>query len=149
MKKIIYIIPFFVVFFSCSKSESSNKRSTIEKDIISYKSSVVFIKDTLEVNVRDQEFTTSFFKRKKEKRIIKILNKGDYANTSITLKSNDSLSNFRISQVIYPDGSADGPFSKSISIKNFQTKPYQLIVNENIMAGDPWEGELTLIIKSK
>jgi hypothetical protein len=47
---------------------------------------------------------------------------------------NDSLTNIRINQIIYPDGSSDGPLGKTITIATPQTGRYQLVIGHNLMA---------------
>ena len=52
--------------------------------------------------------------------------------------------NIRLSQIIAPDGTADGPFGQETNYELTQNGGYQLIFNENMMAGDPWSGEVEI-----
>lgn len=63
-----------------------------------------------------------------------------YAN----LASNDSKANIRISQVGLPDSTFDGPFGKKINYKIKDTGEYKIIIGENMMAGDKWNGTFEL-----
>ena len=54
--------------------------------------------------------------------------------------------NLRLSQIIMPDGQADGPFSTETTYDLTQNGWYQLIFNENMMAWDPWSGDATFSI---
>lgn len=63
-----------------------------------------------------------------------------YAN----LFSADSTANIRISQVGFPDHTFDGPFGKNIVFKIKDTGTYQIIIAENMMAGDKWVGSFNL-----
>lgn len=72
---------------------------------------------------------------------------GDYTRLRANLSSEAADANVRISQIIMPDGSADGPFGREMEYELTQRGTYQLIVNENIMAGDPWAGQFTIDIE--
>lgn len=57
--------------------------------------------------------------------------------------------NIRVSQIIFPDGKADGPFWKDLEYNLSQTGSYQLILFANMMAWDPWSWEINLNIELK
>lgn len=65
------------------------------------------------------------------------------------LSSKDPDANLRISQIILPDGSMDGPFGWDIAYDLPETGTYRLAIHENMMAGTPWEGDfrVELIVK--
>ena len=63
-----------------------------------------------------------------------------YAN----LASKDSKANIRISQLGFPDSTFDGPFGKKINYKIKDTGEYKIIIGENMMAGDRWNGNFEL-----
>ena len=75
-----------------------------------------------------------------------IFDSGPYTKLSGMLSSNDSTANVRFSQIIMPDGSADGPFGREITYDLPLKGSYNLIVHENMMAGDPWEGVFSIEI---
>ncbi len=54
--------------------------------------------------------------------------------------------NLRLSQIIMPDGEMDGPFGQNTTYELTQSGGYQLIFNENMMAGDPWSGKATITV---
>lgn len=54
--------------------------------------------------------------------------------------------NLRLSQIVMPDGTMDGPFSTETTYDLTQNGWYQLIFNENMMAWDPWSGDATFSI---
>lgn len=63
------------------------------------------------------------------------------------LSAVDNNPNLRLSQIIMPDGSMDGPFGTETEYSLTQNGGYQLIFNENMMAGDgPWSGDVTFTI---
>ncbi len=65
------------------------------------------------------------------------------------LTSEDPAANIRFAQITMPDGTADGPFGSEIDYKLTGGGTYKLVINENIMAGDPWEGTFTVTIDLK
>lgn len=60
---------------------------------------------------------------------------------------NDPEGNLRFTQVIAPDGTADGPFWTEATIPLTQQWGYQLSLHENTMAGEPWSGEAIVTLK--
>ena len=52
-----------------------------------------------------------------------------------------SGANLRLSQIILPTGTMDGPFGQKTGYNLAQFGGYQLIFSENMMAGEPWSGE--------
>lgn len=52
--------------------------------------------------------------------------------------------NIRISQIIMPDGSGDGPFGREIEYDLPMRGAYRLRIGENMMAGEPWGGDFYL-----
>lgn len=56
--------------------------------------------------------------------------------------------NLRLSQIIMPDGTMDGPFGQHTKYNLIQKWWYELIFNENMMAWDSWfwEVEITLTL---
>lgn len=62
------------------------------------------------------------------------------------LSAADTGANLRLSQIVMPDGTMDGPFSTDTEYDLTQNGGYQLIFNENMMAGDPWTGTATVKI---
>ena len=57
-----------------------------------------------------------------------------------------SWMNLRLSQIIMPDGTMDGPFGKDTTYKLDQLGWYQLLFNENMMAWDPWSWNVTITV---
>jgi hypothetical protein len=54
--------------------------------------------------------------------------------------------NIRISQIIMPGGKADGPFGREIKYKLPRKGAYQLIIDHNMMAGDPEICDFKIIV---
>jgi hypothetical protein len=57
--------------------------------------------------------------------------------------------NIRISQIIFPDGTADGPFWKDLTYILTQSGSYQIILSANMMAWDRWSWEVDLNLEVK
>ncbi|MBE2256076.1 MAG: hypothetical protein IAE65_07745 [Ignavibacteria bacterium] len=73
--------------------------------------------------------------------------KGQKLNTSVMPIPKNG--NIRISQIISPSGNADGPFGNNTSYDLNESGDWKIVLSENQMAGDPWQGEykLTVMIK--
>jgi hypothetical protein len=63
-----------------------------------------------------------------------------------SLSSEDKNANIRISQIALPDSTFDGPFGKNLDFKMKAPGNYKIIIGENMMAGDRWEGDFILRI---
>ena len=90
---------------------------------------------------------TATVKKNNDERVTFTFEPNNYTRLSGTLTSADPSANVRFSQIILPDGSADGPFGREITYGLPQKGAYDLIVHENMMAGDPWAGEFTVRIE--
>lgn len=58
----------------------------------------------------------------------------------------DTKANVRVSQIVMPDGTSDGPFGRDMTYSLTQTGEYQLIISESLMAGDPWAGRVDVTV---
>lgn len=72
---------------------------------------------------------------------------GGYKKVHVGLTSDDPVANIRLSQIIMPDGNADGPWGREMDYNLPVAGLYKLIVTENMMAGEPWAGTFTITIK--
>ncbi len=61
----------------------------------------------------------------------------------------DTKGNVRIAQIITPDGTGDGPFGKEMTYALTQSGSHQIILSANMMAGDPWSGEVEVNVEVK
>jgi uncharacterized protein YpmS len=75
------------------------------------------------------------------------VSKGQKLNASVKPKTGEG--NIRIGQIIDPSGKADGPFGDQMTYKLNQSGDWKLIINENMMSGEPWTGEYFLTIEIK
>lgn len=64
----------------------------------------------------------------------------------IVLPTTDTWANLRLSQIIMPDGTMDGPFGLQTAYDLNQNGWYELIVSESLMAWDPWTGDVQVTV---
>jgi len=67
-----------------------------------------------------------------------------YKTLTAQITSEDPNANIRISQMILPDQTTDGPFGREITYDLPRDGIYTLLIHENMMAGDPWTGYFRL-----
>ncbi|MEO8821595.1 MAG: hypothetical protein ABI267_04130 [Ginsengibacter sp.] len=61
-----------------------------------------------------------------------------------SLSSNDKKANIRISQIGFPDSTFDGPFGRNLDYKIKASGNYKIIIGEDMMAGNRWNGDFSL-----
>ena len=66
-----------------------------------------------------------------------------------SVKPQSGKGNIRIGQIIFPSGKADGPFGIQMTYPLTESGDWKLILGEDQMAGDPWEGEYVLTVEIK
>ncbi|MEI7477366.1 MAG: hypothetical protein WCJ81_02310 [bacterium] len=73
------------------------------------------------------------------------LNIGD--TITLTVQSPSSKTSVRVSQIISPDGKADGPFSQNTVFKAPSQGMYNFIIKPNLMASEePYTGEVKVYV---
>lgn len=144
MNKIIGIV-ICVLMFSC-KANHEVKREEV-KNTIETKNNILYplTNDTITINITDNKGEAIIHKKETQTVYIKLKSDG-YTKLSANLTSNDSTANVRFSQIIMPNGEMDGPFGRDIQYNLPLNGDYILTVNENIMAGDPWEGNFKVSV---
>ena len=145
MKKKVVLLLIFSAFFSCDQNNNQatdqplpstkDDSSKIEKQADSAARILLAGEDTLVFKLKmdsaNQHITVP----------LKI-NSGD--TLFATLHSKDKKANIRISQIGFPDSTFDGPFGRELNYKIKDTGNYKIIIGENMMAGDRWNGDFTL-----
>jgi hypothetical protein len=145
MKNKVFLLLIFSAFFSCDQNKNQasdhplpstkNDSLKIEKQADSTARILLAGKDTLvfklKIDSANQHITVP----------LKI-NSGD--TLFATLYSKDKKANIRISQIGFPDSTFDGPFGRELNYKIKDTGNYKIIIGENMMAGDRWNGDFTL-----
>lgn len=148
MKNRLLLLFSFSVFLSCNQNDN---QKTLAQPLALIKN------DSLKI---EKHFTIDSAKRilspAKDTLVFKL--KMDSANQHITvpisitagdslfaiLHSQDKKANIRISQIDFPDSTFDGPFGRTLDYKIKVSGKYNIIIGEDMMAGDRWNGEFTL-----
>jgi len=71
----------------------------------------------------------------------------DFHKIHAALSSPDPAANIRFSQIFMPDGTMDGPFGRDMQYNLSLDGKYQISIHENMMAGDPWSGNVVVDIE--
>jgi len=72
----------------------------------------------------------------------------EHVKLHATVKADEPVGNVRIAQIFTPNNSADGPFGQEMEYDLKEPGSYRLVISENQMAGDPYNGPFTLHIKT-
>lgn len=71
----------------------------------------------------------------------------DPGQLRIRLSHNNAEANIRISQIIMPDGSTDGPFGRELSYNASQKGNYTIIISKSNMASGSPAGDISITIE--
>lgn len=66
---------------------------------------------------------------------------------SASVKPGEANGNVRIAQIFLPNNEADGPFGPTMEYNLKEPGTYRIVVSENQMAGDPYNGPFTFSVK--
>ncbi len=148
MNKIIVIVVILLSINACSSTEKKNNTESPAENALQVKEDIIIPSDSGIVNITlvNGEGNALIHKVKDQVVYIEFVADG-YKEMTAKLSSPDSLANVRFSQIILPDGTMDGPFGREINYKTPVNGVYKLSVHENMMAGDPWEGDFRIGIK--
>lgn len=155
MKAIHYffILPLCLVALIMACNQSNNKREDVVTADTSKTLSTDSLKDmetadgdSISLDLKDgsaqQEALMAQGKRVVFSFETKILGK-----LSATVKAAQPNGNVRIAQIFMPDNSADGPFGQDMEYNLKEPGVYRIVVSENQMAGNPYNGPFTITIK--
>lgn len=131
-----------------NKTEPESLSGISESDGRAALPEIIILQNNDTLIVSDQLHTLRFRKQAKAVNFLKIDNKKSQTYT-LQLRPLDTMGNIRFSQVILPDGTSDGPFGTELTY-NFEFQgTYIVKISENMMSGDPWEGDVELTVKRK
>lgn len=148
MKTKLLLLSIFSVFLSCNQN---GNQKTLDQPLASIKN------DSLKIERHSTiDSDKNILSPAKDTLVFKL--KMDSANQHVTvpisitagdslfaiLHSQDKKANIRISQIGFPDSTFDGPFGRELNYKIKNTGNYKIIIGEDMMAGDRWNGEFTL-----
>lgn len=165
--KLIYLLIFSLALASCTSSLEKNTETSTPS--ISWNSSSSSGGENIETvsnpEVQEplrndlpwapEEYTFLFDESMQEEVAISFLSwdevkiffiNSEASSMKVNIDFQDEPGNFRLSQVIAPDGSSDGPFGVETDYKLWQLWGYQLIFSESNMIGEPWEWEAIIRI---
>lgn len=141
MKKILFFLPLYLLFFSCHNTQSANNKPLSVKEQTEVQTKVSSSKsDTVVLKLTDGKGEIKLHKNKSQTRYVEFQS-GDYKKMYARISTTDKFANVRFSQIIMPDGTMDGPFGREMNYDIPLNGKYILLVNESLMAGDPWEGD--------
>ncbi|RAV29396.1 hypothetical protein [Sinomicrobium soli] len=112
---------------------ATHEDDTFRKDLRAEKG------DTLDLVFENGKAHISIFKEERQKKYLRFTTATPGTLTA-EITAGDSGANLRFGQILMPDGTADGPFGKTIEYHLPHAGTYLLWIGENQMAGDPWEG---------
>ncbi|MCD7900806.1 MAG: hypothetical protein LUH22_13310 [Bacteroides sp.] len=144
------LICFFVVFACTNTQKNLNQDNTYAVNSLRVETPPTLYPAPLDTVSFEMLYTseTKRIDKKANQNIYLKFPSLDYTRMNGKITLLDSLSNIRFSQIILPDGTMDGPFGNEMSYHLPIKGEYVLILHENMMAGDPWEGtfDVTLTI---
>jgi len=146
MNKVFLIITVVFLFFACS---GNTKKEIPQNETISQNNTaLVYPNDSgvVQIHLIDSVAKIQIHKNKDQTIYLEFKSEG-YKKIKGYLSSQDSIANIRFSQIILPDGTMDGPFGRDIDYDISQNGLYRLSVHENMMAGDPWDGDFYVDLK--
>ena len=66
---------------------------------------------------------------------------------SVKINTVEKDRNLRINQIILPDGSTDGPFSKEMNYTKKKNGTYKIVIGKNLMAEGKLVGNVSVSVK--
>lgn len=148
MKNKFGFLLIFTALFSCNQGE---KNKTIDDYLPPIKNDSVKISpkaldDSLNKVLSPEEGTLIFnLKMDSNNQHVAVPVSISHGDTLFaTLSSNDKNANIRISQIGFPDSTFDGPFGRNLDYKIKVPGNFKIIIGENMMAGDRWNGDFSL-----
>lgn len=133
--------------FACTSSSSERENKGTSTDTLSHSISntVIIPPESGVINVTLNNGEGNYIIRKREDQIIYLTfdSEGDEELTAQIIPL-DSNANVRFSQIIFPTGTMDGPFGREFTYHLNQDGEYQLALHEDMMAGEPWDGEFVV-----
>lgn len=102
--------------------------------------------DTIQLKITYGKAKSDTAKLARQKSVF-VLN-SDTANfLNLKITPADSLANLRITQIIAPSGSSDGPFGREIKYPLTEKGIYKVLVSESQMNGEPYAGKFSFEVK--
>ncbi len=150
IKTLLFLLMCIGLWLGCSKKgpEAEGSFSIPEHTNKEALPEIIMLQNNDTLIISDQVRTLRFRKQAKAVNFLKINNKKPQVYT-LQLQPLDTLGNIRFSQVLLPDGTSDGPFGTELTYNFEFSGTYIIKMAENMMSGDPWEGDVVLTVKRK
>lgn len=143
LRLFIPIIFMCLLTYSCNSFQTKTELIDTTSDSIqqSFSENILYPaeSDTMLLDIQNGKATVMIHKQARQYINLKFFS-GDYSKVTGVITSPDSMANIRFSQIVMPDDQMDGPFGKDITYDLPKKGDYLLLLHENQMAGDPWEG---------
>lgn len=147
MKNKFSLLIIFTALLSCNQGE---KNKTIEDHLPPIKNDSVKLpgtdNDSVKKSLSPGEDTLAFSLKmdSANQHVTVPLNISGGDTLFAILSPDDKKANIRISQIEFPDSTFDGPFGRNLDYKINVFGNYKIIIGENMMAGDRWNGDFSL-----
>lgn len=147
----ITFLCFFVACNNASKTSTGeeNSKDTALKDTVSTAVSPANgsqNRDSISLQLVDGEATEQAM-MEKGKHIVFSFSTEKSGKLTASVKPDQVNGNVRIAQIFLPNNVADGPFGPDMEYNLKEPGTYRIVVSENQMAGDPYNGPFTLTLK--
>lgn len=146
---LVLIASVSLLTYSCSNSHRKSESVAVTSDSIqqSFSENVLYPaeSDTMLLDIQNGKATVEIHKQARQYINLKF-SSGDYSKVTGVITSSDTMANIRFSQIVMPDGQMDGPFGRDITYDLPVKGDYLLLLHENQMAGDPWEGNFQVTL---
>ena len=140
MKKGLYI-GLLLLFAGCAGSGNPKQADSVASDL-SANETVTVSSDSGVVRMVLSAGEGEMLIRKEPRNSVYLeFETGNFRKMSAEIiPQSDSMANVRISQVVLPDGTMDGPFGRTVEYAIPSPGILRLVIGESLMQGDPWGG---------
>lgn len=141
--KNLFVLLISIFVFSCQQKENKNNRNSTPSDSITVEK---------KVEINKQIADTIFMNFANEKGLYAAEASLDSIHSKVYVKFRNDKSgditanikadgNIRFNQILFPDKTSDGPFSKELKIHLEQKGDYFLVIGHSLMADNPFYGK--------
>jgi hypothetical protein len=152
MKNKTILLPFFILIIGCnqqndeSKNRNESIKNEIRKDFSKDKTGKTGNNFQHTLYPKNDAITFRLNMDSADRYLIIPVKISSGKELFARLSSKDKKANIRISQIEFPDSTFDGPFGRNLNYIIKLPGNYKIIIGQNIMAGDPWNGNFVLKI---
>ncbi|MGK9125977.1 hypothetical protein M1D52_19720 [Olivibacter sp. SA151] len=144
------VILSFFLFAACNNSKTTDQTNeTDAADIDKSTTSVAPLednRDSINLQLINGEAAQEA-RMEKGKHVVFSFNVKNLGKLSASVKPGEPNGNVRIAQIFLPNNVADGPFGPTMEYNIKEPGVYRIVVSENQMAGEPYNGPFTFSLK--